>query len=202
MTRSAADKASKEKDNERFTELTSNFSKAATPVEFDASLPALEPLSKQLDETRKKILEIILTDFSVGGDIEAERDVFQKLRNACARAGMLGNRADQIEFFKTIADPKFNNVVKAVGQGLIGMHIVPVVAKMINMALEGDKQCIKWVLEVCGMMPGKYDFYLNRYQYTHNTVNAGNINFEGKTDKELDDLIREFDGAQVAEVAQ
>jgi hypothetical protein len=191
----------KKESNERFTELAPTFSKGASPVELDASLPGLEPLAQKLDETGKKILNIILTDFSAENEVEAEKDIFKKLRNACARAGMLDKKYDQITFFKTLADPQFMNIVKTTGQGIVGMYIVPVVSKMIAMALEGDKTAIKWVLEITGLMQSKYDFYLNRYSLTHNTINAENINFEGKTDAELATIISDFDDECEAEIA-
>lgn len=184
--------------NARFNEVapTDENGKLA---EYDVNVKGLEPLAGELNETGKKILNVILTDFSAENEAEAECDVFKKLRNAAGRAGMLENKSDQIVFFKTLADPQFMNIVKQVGQGLIGIHIVPIVAKVIQQALEGDKTSQKWALEITGLMPGKYDFYLQRYSYTHNTVNTGDINYNGKTDDELLAIVREFDEAEVVQ---
>jgi hypothetical protein len=187
--------------NERFTELAPTFSKGATPVEFDASLKGLEPLADKLNETGKKILNVILTDFSAENECEGEKDVFKKLRNACARAGMLEKKDDQITFFKTLADPQFMHIVKTTGQGLIGLYIIPIAAKVIQQALEGDKTSQKWALEITGILQGKYDFYLNRYSLTHNTINAENINFDGKTDAELAECVLALDDVSEAEIA-
>jgi DNA relaxase NicK len=177
-----------------------SYKDGSTTPTFDANVKQLEPLANELNETGKKILEVILTDFSPENEAEAERDVFLKLRNACARAGMLEKKSDQITFFKTLADPQFMQIVKTVGQGLIGIHIVPIVSKVIQQALEGDKTSQKWALEITGILQGKYDFYLNRYQMTHNTLNVGNINFEGKTDAELAELVGSLNDVSEAEI--
>ena len=186
--------------NKRFNEMAPSYKDGAVPV-FDADVKGLEPLANELNETGKRILEVILTDFSPENEAEAEKDVFKKLRNACARAGMLEKKDAQIQFFKTLADPQFMGIVKSVGQGLVGIHIVPIVAKVVQQALEGDKTSQKWALEITGILQGKYDFYLNRYQLNHQTVNVGNINFEGKTDAELAELVDSFNDGAEAEIA-
>lgn len=183
--------------NERFAELAPVFSKDASPVELDASLKGLEPLAEKLNETGKTILNVVISDFSAEPTVEAEKDVFKKLKNACARAGMAGT-GDEVAFFKTLGDPQFNQIVHTVGRGVIGMYIVPVAAKIINQALEGDKTSQKWVLEICGLIDSKYDFYLNRYNLTHNSINAQNVNIEGKTDEELKELISSLDDVENA----
>lgn len=165
--------------------------------ELNATVKGLEPLAEQLTDTGKKILNVILTDFSGDPEIEGERDVFLKLRKACERAGMLEKRGDQCDFFKTLADPQFMNIVKTTGQGMIGIYIVPIVAKVIEQAMAGDKTSQKWALEITGILQGKYDFYLQRFSLTHNTLNAGNINFSGKTDEELSKLVEELTDAEV-----
>lgn len=171
---------------------------APDDIVLDANIKGLEPLAEQLTETGKKILNVILKDFAVDAStdgVAAEKDIFKALRAACARAGMLGtesNRHDQTDFFKTLADPQFMNIVKTTGQGLIGINIVPIVAKVIQQAMEGDKTSQRWALEITGILQGKYDFYLQRYNLTHNTINAGEINFDGKSDKELEAIMRDF----------
>jgi len=175
------------KANERFKETAVDFRK--DEASFDLNIKNLEPLAEKLNETQKKILNVILSDWSAENTIEAERDIFLKLRNACGRAGMLENKNDQITFFKTLADPQFMNIVKTVGQGLISIHIVPIVAKVIQQAIEGDKTSQRWALEISGVMPGKFDFYLNRYQLNHQVTNIGEINFDGKTDAELSEMV-------------
>ena len=185
--------------NDAFTALAPSFKDA--PVAMDANVQGLENLADKLNETGKRILNVILTDFSAENEAEAEKDVFKKLRNACARAGMLEKKGDQITFFKTIADPDFMHIVKTTGQGIVGLYIVPIVAKVIQQALEGDKTSQKWALEITGIMQGKYDFYLNRYNLTHQTVNVGNINFDGMSDAELEGCLVGLNDAAETQIA-
>lgn len=187
--------------NQTFNELAPDLAKDPKAIELNANVAGLEPLADKLNETGKKILNIIITDFSAENEAEAEKDVFKKLRNACARAGMLDSKNTQIEFFKTLADPQFMQIVKTTGQGLIGLYIIPIAAKVIQQALEGDKTSQKWALEITGILQGKYDFYLNRYSMTHNTINAENINFDGKTDAELAECVLALDDVSEAEIA-
>jgi hypothetical protein len=189
----------REEANKVFTELAPSFKKDAIPVELDATVKGLENLADKLSETGKKILNVVLTDFAPENPIEAEKDVFKRLRNACGRAGMLDSKGDQITFFKTIADPDFMQIVKTTGQGIVGLYIVPVVAKVIQQALEGDKTSQRWVLEITGVIESKYQFYMNRYALTHSTTNVGNINFEGVPDEELSQIVASFSDAGEAE---
>lgn len=170
-------------------------------VSLDANIKGLEKLSGELSESGKKILNVILTDFddsSADDTIDEEHIVFKRLIAACARAGMHDTKTKQVQFYKTIADPQFMQVVKTTGCGLVGMYIVPVLSKIIMQAIEGDKTSQNWVLEITGMKPGKYDFYLNRYQLTHNTVNVGELNYEGKSDAELRDIIGQMTDVEEA----
>jgi len=187
----------RKKANEKFKALAPDFSK--DEPQLDANIQGLEKLGEKITETQKKILNIILTDFSPENSTEAEKDIFKKLRAACARAGMLG-KSGEVDFFRTLADPGFNNIVKTVGQGIIGMYIVPVAAKVVQQALEGDKTSQKWVLEIAGLLQTKYDFYLQRYQMKHQTINVGEINFSDKSDEELEELVSNLEYVPEAEV--
>lgn len=183
-------------------ELTVDFRKPEPDTqEFNANLVGLEKLADKLDETQKKILTVVLTDFSDDPESEGEISVFRKLRGACARAGMLDSRKDQIKFFSTIADPTFSQIVRSVGSGLIGIYIVPIVAKVIQQALEGDKTSQRWALQISGVMPDKYEFYTNRWQLTHNDVTIGELNLEGKSDEELKRVLTEISYDAEAEVS-
>jgi len=184
----------------RLRKLAPDFSEdSGRPPALDANVVGLEKLHDKLNETGKKILNVIITDFAADNPVEKESDVFKKLRNACKRAGMLGNTSDQIKFFQTLADPRFIGITKAVGQGVIGMYLVPIVAKVVQQALEGDKTSQQWALQITGMLQTKYDFYLNRYELTHNSVHADVINFEGKSDGELERIVNGLDDATEAE---
>jgi len=146
--------------------------------DFDADMKGLEPLADKLNDAQKRILEVIITDIFPETETECEKDVFKRLRNSCDRAGMLEDQSAQRMFFRTLADPGFQHVVKSVGNGLIGLHVVPIVQKCIELALEGDKTCLKWALEIIGMKQSKYDFYLDRRQQNQlNIVNKGHVDF-------------------------
>ena len=154
------------------------------PAVFDANVKGLEQLADKLNETGKKILNTMITDLSVENAIGAEKDVFKALRNVAARAGLLDSKAHQIEFFHTIADPQFIQIYRAIGTGILGMNIVPLVAKCIEKALEGDKVCMQWALQMTGMLPDKFEFYKDRWQMTHNETNV-TVNYGDMTDAEL-----------------
>jgi len=195
----ALSRAEKDRANEFFKENAPDLT--TQDIELDANLKGLEQLEGQLNETQKKVLQIIVTDFSPENEAEAEKDVFKKLRNACARAGLRDKKSDEIDFFRVLGDPKFGHIVKTTGQGIIGLYIVPLAAKLINMALEGDKTCMKWALEIAGLLQSKYDFYLQRVALTKANINVGgDLNFEGKSDKELEELINSIEHVPEAEV--
>jgi hypothetical protein len=168
---------------------------------LDLTPKGLEKVAEQLTETQKKILNIVLTDFSPENEVEAERDVFLKLRNACKRAGMLERKQDQVTFFQTLADPKFAETVKMVGCGLIGVNVLDIVSTVYRKGVvEGDKTCLKWLMEILGLLPSKYDFYLQRYQIGHLQIGNQSVNFEGVPDEELKKFVHDLDDVSDAEV--
>ena len=165
----------------------------ALPQVLNANVAGLEKLAEKLTETQKKILNVIISDFSDEPGVEAEKDVFKKLRSACARAGMLGTVSNQVDFFRVLSDPKFNSIVKTVGTGLVGMYIVPIMATQVRLALEGSQTAIDRLLEISGLKQSKYDFYLQRVALSKTDINVGgDLNFEGKTDAELKELAASF----------
>lgn len=190
--------------NKRAEELMPDFSeKLPTDEEFDANVRGLENLGSMLDNWQKIALGGLLTDFTAENEYEAEKDIFKKLRNVALRCGMLGNKTLEAKFFNTIGDPKFIAISKAAGLGVIGLWLIPIAAKLVQMAMAGDKTAIKWVLEITGLKQSKFDFYMNRYQATHSNVERQyNINLGDHTDAELEKLLAGIEHDSEAEVAR
>lgn len=171
---------------------------------LDANIVGLEKFKKQLTETQKKILNVIVSDFSEESkaDIDKRGDmqVFNRLRAACIRAGMLHDRGEQAEFFRTLADPDFQHVVKTVGTGLVGMYVVPLMCKQIELAMSGSQTALDRLFELMGLKQSKYDFYLQRVALKKTNINVeGDMNFNKKTDKELEEIIASFENVGEAE---
>ena len=181
--------------NERMGELAVDFRKP----DLDTSCLATEPellvdFKEEVSEWQKKVASVMLTDCAPENECEAEKDIFKKLREGCARAGMRDKGSTETGFFNIISDKRFSEAVKQIGQGVVGLRILPVVDKLLELAMAGDKTCIKWALEISGIMPSKYDFYLARRQVIN--VNAGNqyqVSFEDKSDEELERIADDLD---------
>ena len=171
---------------------------------LDANIKGLEKFSKQLNDTQKKILNIIVSDFSneSKSDIDKRGDmqVFNRLRAACIRAGMFADRSDQANFFRTLADPEFGHIVKTVGTGLVGMYIVPLMSKQIELAMGGSQTALDRLFELMGLKQSKYDFYLQRVALKKQTnVNiGGDVNLGKKSDNELREIIASFEQCEEA----
>jgi len=169
---------------------------------LDATIVGLEHLQKQLSNTQKKILNVIISDFrnEKTFDEEGDKEVFRRLKAACWRAGMTKDKKSEAEFFRTIADPQFHQVVKTVGTGLIGMYIVPLMSKQIELAMQGNQTALDRLLEIVGLKQSKYDFYMNRVALKKTEVNVeGDINFDKKSDRELEEIIASFEEADECE---
>ena len=188
--------------NERMGELAVDFRKP----DLDTSCLATEPellvdFKEEVSEWQKKVASVMLTDCAPENECEAEKDIFKKLREGCARAGMRDKGSTETGFFNIISDKRFSEAVKQIGQGVVGLRILPVVDKLLELAMAGDKTCIKWALEISGIMPSKYDFYLARRQTIN--VTAGDqytVNFEGMEDAELERIADGLDDVTEAEV--
>lgn len=153
-----------------------------------------------LTDTQKKFIEVLFSDFHDEPEKETERSVFKRLRGACERAGMLEDRSKQSDFFRVLADPKLNEIVKAVGKGLVGAHIGPLIETQINLAMEGNQTALDRLFELVGLKQSKYDFYLQRVALSKTDINVGgDLNFEGKTDAELKELVTSFRDVPEAE---
>ena len=172
------------------------------PEVFDSNVKGLKNVAENLTDTQVKLLNIIVSDFSKEPPgAEREANVFIRLRAACERAGMLDKSSNkQREFFRTLADPKFNNIVKATGRGLVGMYLAPLLDTQIRLALEGSQTALDRLFEIIGIKQSKYDFYLQRVALNRTDINVGgDLNYEGKTDAELKELVTSFRDVSDAE---
>jgi hypothetical protein len=157
-------------------------------------------LADQLNDTQKKFLEVLFSDFGEEPEKETERSVFKRLRGACQRAGLLDGKNRERDFFRVLADPKLNEMVKAIGKGLVGAHIGPLIETQIKLALEGNQTALDRLFELVGLKQSKYDFYLQRVAMNKTDINVGgDLNFEGKTDAELKELVASFRDVSEAE---
>lgn len=189
----------REATNERAKELGSSYEEGEVG-EYPVDIQGLKPLAEQLNATQKKILDIILTDFSHEPEVESENSIYKRLREACKRAGMRDGGAMEKQFFNTVADPGFMDIVSKTGQGLVGIHVIPLVSKLIQMGLEGDKQCLFKALEIANVTMSKYEFHMNKYNLRHgNDLNIGELNLnKNQGDDYLGKLIAEIEYGQEA----
>lgn len=189
--------------NERMAELAPDFSEGGALVDdLAANMGDLESAQAVINEQLAKVATVILTDFSPQNELQAEKDIFKALRNACKRAGMLDKGNSERDFFKIIYDPKFQLAVRQLGTALVGMHILPILAVVLDEAIvKRDKTCLGWALEMMGLKRDKYQFALDRRQIVN--INAGNeynVNFEDKSDEELKRIADGLDNVTEAEV--
>ena len=152
-------------------------------------LDTLEKVSDSLTDGSKKVLETILTDIFPENDDAPDSVVVAGIKKACRRAQADGT-VNELQFWRHVADPGFMKVVKETGAALVGMHVLPLVATLLNMAIrDKDKWALKTSLQIAGLLPTKYDIYQLRYEERHNNVFSGEVNFGGKSDQELKDII-------------
>jgi len=86
------------------------------------------------------------------------------------------------------------------GKGLVGAHIGPLIETQINLAMEGNQTALDRLFELVGLKQSKYDFYLQRVALSKTDINVGgDLNFEGKTDAELKELVTSFRDVPEAE---
>ena len=191
-------------DADGITSLTTDFREPGmSEMPFDLVPPGLEELAVELTEEHKKFIAVFLTDF-FGAEERSEKEVFKNLRNACARAGMLEKKGDQVKFFHMLADPKLQWVSRKCAQGVISTALIPVMMKVTSQAIDGDKKSQEWVLEMSEMIKSKYQFYLDRRQQISGDVSidaSHNLNVDGMDDKELDAAFAELTDVTEAEEA-
>lgn len=178
---------------------------ADTKSEQMLGLESLEDVSKDLAEGSRKVLETVLTDiFPEADERGGDHAIISGIRKACVRA-QAGerNRGDEMTFWRHVADPGFMKVVKETGAALVGMHVLPLIATVINMAIvDKDKWALKTALQIAGIIPNKYDIYQLRWEQRHTEIVAGgDVNLGGKTDAELKDILKQInDVSDQAEV--
>lgn len=152
------------------------------------ALEGLEEASKSLTSDSRKILEFLITD-AMNDDTGHDQSVTRSIKRACRRAQMTDKSGDEMAFFRHVTDPGFMKVVKDTGAALVGAHILPLVATLLNIAIEERKQ---WAMTAClkisGLLPTQYDIYQLKYENTHINNFSGEVNYGGKTDKELTDI--------------
>ena len=156
-------------------------------------LETLEKTSESLTAGSQKILETILTDIFPEQDNAPDTVIVAGIKKACARAQMGDKKTDEITFWRHVADPGFMKVVKETGAALVGIHVLPLVATLLNMAIQDKNQwALKTSLQIAGLLPTKYDIYQLRYEERHTNNFTGEVNIGGKTDKELEGIVASF----------
>ena len=165
-------------------------------------LETLEDAQQSLTEGSRRVLETILTDIFPEKDGEQESAVIAGIKGACQRAQMT-KAGDEKDFWRHVGDAGFLKVVKETGAGLIGMHVLPLVATLLNIAIYDKKQ---WALDRClqiaGLMPTKYDIYQLRWDMRHTEINAGgDVNLASRSDSELEGILEQIhDVTEEAEI--
>lgn len=161
----------------------------------------MEKVGDELTDDQILVLNTILSDVHPEPEEETRRSVYRRLHAAFVRTGMGDTANDQRRFYKILKDPKFGEIVKVTGRGVIGTRIVAIADKMVELALEGDKTAIKWALEMFKLKKSKYDYYEEDANRRRPGIEIGEINFGGKTDAELkrirDDLLDVTDKATI-----
>lgn len=165
------------------------------------TMEGLEDAAESLTEDSKKILDFLLTDI-INDDTGRDPNVTRSIRRACRRAQMREKKADEITFFRHVTDPGFMKTVKDTGAALVGAHILPLVATLLNIAIEERKQ---WAMTAClkisGLLPTQYDIYQLKYENTHTNIFSGEVNYGDKTDKELKDICAQIYDVEEADEA-
>lgn len=168
---------------------------------FDVAPPGMAWLSGKMSKDQKKILSGILCDMYPDNEEETRPAVYRKLHAAAKRMGFLGSHGDELRFFRTLADPDFNEITKVVGRGLVGLEVLEVLDTAIEQAKNGCLTSQKRIFEIAGLLDSKYDYYKNQYNLTHNGPIAGDVNIGEKTDKELAVIANSFsDVTEEAEI--
>ena len=153
----------------------------------------MEEVGAELTDDQVLVLNTILSDIHGEPEEETKPSVYRRLHAAFVRSGMGETAEDQRRFYNILKDPKFGEIVKVTGRGVIGTRIVAIADKMVELALGGDKTAIKWALEMFKLKKSKYDYYMEAANERRPSLAIGEINFGSKSDAELkairDDLL-------------
>ena len=170
----------KGKAAERAKLASAEIKDAVKGKEPDLTLENWEGLGSALSPDDKKALVALVTDIfpNRGGPKQ------------CAQITGIAKTADleYKDIVNRITTKHFPKLVKAVGQGIIGSEILPIVQKFIELAKDGDKTCIRWAFEMFELLPSKHQMMAqvkidNRKQ---------TINYSDKSDDELAAIVAEF----------
>ena len=163
------------------------------------SLEGLERASESLTDDSRRILDFLLVD-AMNDTTERAEEVTMAIKKACYRAQMRTGDGNETAFYRHIVDPGFMKIVKDTGSALVGAHILPLVATLLNIAIEDRKQ---WAMTAClkisGLLPTQYDIYQLKYENSHTNIFSGEVNYGDKTDKELKDICAEVYDEQESE---
>ena len=189
------------KANERADKILSDSGSPDVANSTELAPEGMEEVGDELTDDQILVLNTILSDIHPEPEEETKPSVYRRLHAAFTRSGMGETQADQRRFYNILKDPKFGEIVKVTGRGVIGTRIVAIADKMVELALGGDKTAIKWALEMFKLKKSKYDYYAEVANDRRPSLEIGEINFGGKTDAELkairDDLLDVTDKAEI-----
>ena len=171
--------------NERADKILSDSGADTSVKTLDLAPDGMEDVGDNLTDDQLLVLNAVMSDIHAEPEEEPKSAVYRKLYASFKRSGMSETKGDEQRFFKILKDPKFGEIVKVTGRGVIGTRIVSIADKMVELALQGDKTAIKWALEIFGIKKSKYDYYMESANERRPEVNIGEINFGDKTEKEL-----------------
>lgn len=174
--------------NERATDILATVGTDDVDKVTDLAPAGLETIGDELTDDHIAVMQAVIEDAYPEPEEETRRSVFQKLHASYKRSGLADTKAEERRFFNILKDEKFGEIVKVTGRGVIGTRIVKIADKLCDLAVEGDLTAIKWALEVFGIKKSKYDYYQEDANNRRPNVMVGEINFSGKTDKELKEI--------------
>jgi len=162
---------------------------------------ALIGAKEEVTALQQRIAAVMLTDFYEDNPHSSQSTMIKRLRGACKRAGMLDGGDKERYFFNVISDQRFMTAVQQLGKGLIGINVVPLVNKLIEMGLKGNEKCLFKALEIASVAPTKYSVYMNQVNNRNapESVNSVTVNFGDKSDRELEKLANDLNDVEEAE---
>lgn len=174
--------------NERAADILATTGVEPSDKVTDLAPTGLEGIGDDLTDDHIAVMQAVIEDAYPEPEEETRKSVFQKLHASYTRSGMGDTKTEERRFFNILKDEKFGEIVKVTGRGVIGTRIVKIADKLCDLAIEGDLTAIKWALEVFGIKKSKYDYYQEDANNRRPNVMVGEINFGGKTDKELKEI--------------